>query len=135
MHELAICQSLLAQVEEIASENKAERVSVITVQIGPLSGVVPMLLKRTFAVARRGTLAANAKLVMEETQARIRCRGCGSDATVPENRLVCPACGDFHTTLIGGNELILKRVTLNAPEQEEDGTAQADAMREEYRYV
>lgn len=132
MHELAICQSLLAQVEEIASENKAERVSAITIQIGPLSGVVPVLLRRTFAVARRGTLAGNAKLVVEETQARIRCRGCGSEATVPGNKLVCPACGDFQTTLVEGNELILKSVTLNAPEHEEDGPARADAAREEF---
>ena len=135
MHELAICQSLLAQVEEIARENEAGRVSVITVQIGPLSGVVPALMKRTFTVARRGTRAANAKLVMEETQARIRCRGCGSEATVPGNKLLCPACGDFQTSLIGGDELILKTVTLNAPEQEEDEADRADAMQQEYRYV
>ena len=99
--------------------------SIITVQIGPLSGVVPVLLKRTFAVARRGTLAANAKLVVEEMQARIRCRGCGSEATVPGNKLVCPACGDFQTTLIEGSELILKSVTLNATEHEEDEPALA----------
>ncbi len=132
MHELAICQSLLAQVENVARENGADRVSVITVELGPLSGVVPTLLKRTFVVARRGTLAENAKLIVQETQPRIRCRSCGKEATVPENRLLCPDCGDFHVTLIGGDELILKTVTLHAPEPPEIEAGSLAPLAKEY---
>lgn len=131
MHELAICQSLLAQVEAVARENEAESVSVITVELGPLSGIVPVLLKRTFAVARRGTLAEAAKLVIEETQPRIRCRSCGTEATVPQNRLLCPACGDFHVALIGGDELILKTVALRAPEAPETDPDPIHPLKEE----
>jgi len=132
MHELAICQSLLAQVENVARENDADRVSVITIELGPLSGVVPVLLKRTFGVARRGTLAENAELVVEETQPRIRCRSCGKEATVPENRLLCPDCGDYHVTLTGGDELILKTVTLHATEPPETETGSMASLAKEY---
>lgn len=114
MHELAICQALLSQVEEIARQNDATRVSRITLRIGPLSGVVPDLLERTFQVARYGTLASQASLLTETTLPRIRCRTCGREATVPPNRLVCPECGDYRTALLGGDELVLARVELQA---------------------
>lgn len=114
MHELAICQALLSQVEEIARQNDATRVSCITLRIGPLSGVVPELLERTFQVARCGTLASQASLVTEATLPRIRCRSCGREAAVSANRLVCPECGDYRTTLLGGDELVLARVELQA---------------------
>ena len=39
MHELAICQSLIDQVEVIAVERNAQCVTTIVVAIGPLSGV------------------------------------------------------------------------------------------------
>ena len=44
MHELAVCQGLMGQVEQIAARENAERVTLIRLQIGPLSGVEPQLL-------------------------------------------------------------------------------------------
>ncbi len=112
MHELAICQALLSQVEEVARQNHATAVNRITVQVGPLSGVVPELLKRTFMIARTGSLAAGSALVTEEMLPRIRCQRCNTEAEVPANRLVCPRCGDYRTTLLSGDELILARIEL-----------------------
>ena len=112
MHELAICQALLSQVEDIARRNDAARVTRVTLRIGPLSGVVPELLESTFRIARRGTLASRASLSIEATSPRIRCGSCGREATVAPNRLLCPECGDYRTTLLGGDELLLARVEL-----------------------
>jgi Zn finger protein HypA/HybF involved in hydrogenase expression len=42
MHELAICHSLLRQGEEIARRERAQRVDLIRLRIGPLSGVVAL---------------------------------------------------------------------------------------------
>ena len=54
MHELAICQALIEQVEAIARERLARRVGTVCVSIGPLSGVEPRLLEQAFPVASAG---------------------------------------------------------------------------------
>ena len=43
MHEMSICQSLMDQVEQIATEQGASRVDSIVLCVGPLSGVEPFL--------------------------------------------------------------------------------------------
>ena len=66
MHELSVCQALLAQVEQVARENAAHSVEKVVLRIGPLSGVEPRLLQDAFPIARAGTVAAGAELVIEE---------------------------------------------------------------------
>ena len=39
MHELAVCQALIEQVERVARDNAARRILSITVSVGPLSGI------------------------------------------------------------------------------------------------
>ncbi|MEN8167275.1 MAG: hydrogenase maturation nickel metallochaperone HypA, partial [Pseudomonadota bacterium] len=51
MHELSVCQALLAQVTEVADREQASEVSRILLRIGPLSGVVPELLEQAFTIA------------------------------------------------------------------------------------
>jgi hydrogenase nickel incorporation protein HypA/HybF len=115
MHELSLCQGLLAQVAEIAEREGARRVDLIRLRIGPLAGVEPELLAQAFSIARAGTLAAQAELVWEELPVRIRCTSCGAETDVPPNRLLCGACGDFRTRLVSGDELLLASLELTLP--------------------
>ena len=57
MHEMSVSIALIEQVERIAAERDARSVSVITVSIGPLSGVEADLL----AVAGDASLCAISK--------------------------------------------------------------------------
>ncbi|NIR59629.1 MAG: hydrogenase maturation nickel metallochaperone HypA [Gammaproteobacteria bacterium] len=116
MHELSVCQGLLEQVAGIASRHGARRATRITVRIGPLSGVVPELLEQAFPIARAGTFAAQAELVVETLPVRVRCRICGAETDAEPNRLLCGACGDHRTELISGDELILAQVELERPD-------------------
>ncbi|WP_092991999.1 hydrogenase maturation nickel metallochaperone HypA/HybF [Thiohalomonas denitrificans] len=119
MHELSVCQGMLGQVSNIAREHGAESVSRITVRIGPLSGVEPRLLKEAFTIARMGSVAAEAELLIEELSVRVHCSQCGADSNVTSNRLVCANCGDWQTQLVSGDELLLASVELNNPTHEE----------------
>ena len=112
MHELAVCQALLAQVEDIARENDARVVSRIAVSIGPLSGVEAPLLLRAFTIARAGTIAEAATLELEAMTIRVRCKSCGCESDVSANRLTCRACGDWKTDLLSGDELVLRQVEM-----------------------
>lgn len=116
MHELAICQALIDQVGRVSVEHENAVIEQITVAVGPLSGVEPELLERAFSLARAGSPAAEARLIIETPPVRVRCRGCGAETDVIPSQLICGRCGDFHTELIEGDELILKQIELVKPE-------------------
>ena len=112
MHELAICQSLMDQVENIALERNAQMVTTIIVGIGALSGVEAQLLKNAYSIASAGTVAEQAELIIENIPVRVSCSQCGSESDVLPNKLICKQCGDWRTTLVSGDELILMSVEL-----------------------
>ncbi len=112
MHELAVCQGLLRQVAAIAREHGARRVTRIVVHVGPLSGVEAPLLEQAFPLAAADSVAQEAELVIERLPVRVRCNTCGAESEARPNRLLCGACGDWHTRLIGGDELLLASVEL-----------------------
>ena len=114
MHELSVCLSLLQQVETIARERNAVKVAAITLNIGPLSGVEPDLLKNAYPLAAAGTVAEEAQLIVEIADIVVRCSQCDNETIVTPNRLLCGTCGDFRTELVSGDELTLIRVELDA---------------------
>jgi hydrogenase nickel incorporation protein HypA/HybF len=118
MHELSICQALVAQVEHIARD-RAARVRHVLIGLGPLSGVEPRLLEDVYPLACTGTLAERSQLTIKEIDIRVHCSACGAETVVKPNRLVCGACGDWHTKLLSGNEMLLLRLELETSEDAE----------------
>ncbi len=118
MHELAVSQSLLREVQRVAQAHAAVSVSRVLVQIGPLSGVEPSLLREAFPLAAAGTLAERAELVIETVPLRVRCETCGAESEARPNRLLCGACGGWHTRLLSGDELLLASVELQRQTEE-----------------
>ena len=112
MHELAVCQGLMTQVEAIAQREHAEQVTRILLKIGPLSGVEPQLLADAFPIAAAGTVAAGAELVIEAQPIRVRCLSCGEESDATASRLTCSACGDYRTQLLSGDEMLLNSLEL-----------------------
>jgi hydrogenase nickel incorporation protein HypA/HybF len=110
MHELAVCQALLTQVERAARDARAGPLLRVVVRVGPLSGVEPGLLRRAFDVARLGGIATTAELSFEDAPVRVRCLDCGAESAAAANRLLCAACGAWRTRLIEGDELVLQRL-------------------------
>ena len=101
MHELAICQSLLTEVAKVAAAHRTTVVTRISIVIGPL-----------FGVARVGTVAETAALVVEAAPVVVWCDICKLETAVPANRLLCGKCGTWKISLKSGDELMLKRVEL-----------------------
>ena len=112
MHELSVCQALIEQVARIARDNDARRVVSIVVTVGPLSGVEPQLLEHAYPIASAGTVAEDARLVIETAPVRVRCRSCGAETDAQANRLLCGACDDWRVDVIRGEEMVLSRVEI-----------------------
>ena len=109
----------MRQLDDLAAAHRAERFRRVTVEVGPLSGVEPDLLRRAFSLLSPGTRADGAELVINSSPVRVHCSGCGVRSTVPLNRLTCASCGDWRTRVIAGDELFLRRVEMDTSGNEE----------------
>ncbi len=118
MHELSVCQEIMQQVSQIASAKQASSVDSVTVHIGPLSGIEAHLLQQAFPFAAAGTIAEDAELIIETLPVRVHCQQCGADSDAKVNRLLCGQCGDYHTQLISGDEMLLASLELSRQDQE-----------------
>ena len=126
MHELAVAQALVEQVESVIRQHHAASASLIRVRIGPLAGVVPDMLASAFPLAAAGTRMEHAALDLVAAPIRVRCQTCSLETEAAMNRLVCGACGDWHTQVISGDELLLESVELESVELETTPTLTPD---------
>ena len=113
MHELAICQALIEQIQSVAAEQCLESVARIVIRIGPLSGAEPELIARAFPLVAAGTVAANASLELQPSPVRIRCLDCSNEMQTTPNHLLCGNCGSWRTQVTQGDELLLDRLEFN----------------------
>jgi len=102
----------MEQVENLAREEQAAQVMAIHLGIGPLSGVEPQLLEQAFSIARAGSIAADAELIIKSMPIQVSCKQCGQQSEALPNRLLCGHCGDWRTSLVSGDELQLQHVEL-----------------------
>ena len=117
MHELAICQSLMQQVNAIARERNARKVVSISLGIGPLAGVEAALLRHAFPLASADSVAADAQLIIETSALIVHCDLCQRDSEACSNNLACQHCNNWQTTLVSGDELMLNSLELETDDQ------------------
>lgn len=124
MHELSLCQSLIATAErQLANrpEHAGRRLRGLKVSVGALSGCEPDLLAHLFPHATPGTVAEGAELEIEFQPAVVACDDCGIRRDVVSNQLCCPACGSPRVSLVAGEGVFLTGLSLLAetPEPKE----------------
>ncbi len=112
MHELSVCQALIAQVAQIAAQHAATGVKSVRLLLGPLSGVEAQLLQDAYPSASAGSVAAESVLLIEIAPLKVKCETCGAETEASPNRLLCDKCGDYHTQLVSGDEMLLLSVEL-----------------------
>ena len=101
MHEMSIAQDILQIVEAERRKHGFERVAVIHVRAGALSGVDEESLKFAFEVVREGTCAAEAQIRMETADRVLECRACGARVSADGGPAKCPKCGSVELSLRG----------------------------------
>lgn len=109
MHELSITQSVI----EICEQNAGGRpVSVVTLELGELSGVAPEAVEFCFEACTHGTLLAGARLVIDRIEGKGWCRGCGTEFALRTYYDPCPSCGGFDVKILTGKELRVKELEV-----------------------
>lgn len=108
MHELAITQAV---VDTIVERTGGARVTLVRLDIGRLSGVVPDSVAFCFELVVDGTPLEGAGLEIREPAGRARCRTCSSEFSLDQLVLLCP-CGSADVELLAGRELAIRSVEV-----------------------
>jgi hydrogenase nickel incorporation protein HypA/HybF len=115
MHEMSFARSLLSQVEQLLVRNGGTAVEEIEVEVGPLTGVEPLLLREAFERLAPASASQGAALTIREIPLEARCRGCACNFAVESFRFRCPNCGSTSVQVIRGDEFRLLNVTIRQP--------------------
>lgn len=112
MHEESLVRSLIRQVGLIAVEYHATEITEIEVEIGPLSGVEPLLVKSAFERVAASTECRSAKLSIHHVGLEATCQNCGEEFEMQQLRFCCPCCEAERISITRGEEFRLLNVTL-----------------------
>lgn len=113
MHEVSLVRSLLEQVDEIVVSNHGRSATVIHVEIGPLSGVEPLLVQAAFMQLTANSPHRDTALVIDEVPLSARCHDCGTEFELSDFQFICPRCQSRDTTVIRGDAFRLMSVTID----------------------
>jgi hydrogenase nickel incorporation protein HypA/HybF len=112
MHELSIVASLFEILEAKARENQATKIVGVRLKVGKLAGAVPEFLESAFEGYKQDTIAAEARLEIEEVPLKMRCRKCAAEILKEDYSLLCPSCGSTDLEIIEGMDLFLDKIDL-----------------------
>lgn len=112
MHEYSVVQALLEQVESLAVEHRAQKVTKVVVKIGVMSGVEPHLLEVAFETFKEKSVCDGAEFVMTIQLLTIRCRACGEQHELEGSYCRCPACESSDVEVIDGEDMFLMSLEM-----------------------
>ena len=107
MHEVSLTRELLSQVKQAMLQHQVERVSGIQIEIGPLSGVEPLLVEQAFYALIRETGFADTCLTVQLTQLTAVCLDCQHEFEVVDFQFYCAACSSSRVQVTSGDQLRL----------------------------
>lgn len=119
MHELSLAENIVNIGVAEARKHQSAGVQTVKVNLGEFAGVVREALEFGFEIARQGTLAEGAVLVIETVPIETRCPHCRlrGRPRVGDICLICPECG-VAVELISGREIEVEYVELEGPYRE-----------------
>lgn len=116
MHEFGIIHSVFKILEDIANKNNLKSIDKVTLSIGKLRQITPEFLQFAFDSVSQDTIAANAKLIIEEIPIKMGCKLCNQEFVVTRNTYICPKCGEAGIEVLTGKEILIKSVEGEAPD-------------------
>lgn len=109
MHELSLTQGIVTICLQHA---QGKPVTVVAVEIGLLSSVVPEAIEFCFSACSAGTLLENARLVIERTPGRGSCASCGTEQAMEQRYDPCYACGSHALLIVAGEEMRVREIEV-----------------------
>lgn len=111
MHEISVLSKAIDLVNQVAKDNNIEHVKKITLEVGELTGYLPIFFEKYFPIIIEGNpLYDEAKLEIKVIKGQALCNECEAFYNVMKNEGKCPVCGSREKTIISGQDFIVKNV-------------------------
>lgn len=112
MHEMALCESVVALVEDEATRHAFTRVTRITLEVGTLGHVEPDALLFCFDAVSHGTVAEGASLRIVRIPGAGWCPDCAKTVPLQQRFDACPMCGRHDVQMTAGDELRVRELEV-----------------------
>jgi hydrogenase nickel incorporation protein HypA/HybF len=121
LHEFSAACSIVDTALEAAKSNKATKVSVVNVEVGEFTFLVPEQLIFNFEIARKNSILEEAELRIKTIKGQLLCNDCNfqgesqMDPNIPNQIAVfapmkCPKCGGSSTKITGGKDFVITSI-------------------------
>ena len=119
--------SIVVTALESAMSNNATKVTVVNIEVGEFTFLIPEQLAFNFEIASKNTIAEGAELRIRNVKGQLHCSECGFegeskvDPDIPPQIAVfapmkCPKCGGSSTTITGGKDFIITNIEAEIPQ-------------------
>jgi hydrogenase nickel incorporation protein HypA/HybF len=107
MHEASIAVSILDIVVGLCQREGYPAIESVRIRVGKGSNILPEALCFAFSAARKETIAADARLVIEEVGITAICLDCGKETELEDSYslLACAACSSYSLRILSGYEM------------------------------
>jgi hydrogenase nickel incorporation protein HypA/HybF len=93
MHEYPVTLEIIRLAEQAAKQQGAEKVELISLVIGDLSGYVGDSVRMYFDVISKGTPCEGCRLSIRRIETKLKCASCGKLFKRKPYSFDCPYCG------------------------------------------
>lgn len=109
MHEMALTQGIV----EICEQHAGGRpVTLVVIEIGQLSGVVPEAVAFCFEACSTDTVVAGARLQIEAVAGQGRCLDCQQEQALGRLFDPCSSCGSYRVDAVSGLEVRVREIEV-----------------------
>lgn len=113
MHEIGVLYKMLDQVESVARANHVKKIKMIEVEIGELSGMLPIFFEQYYepAVEHR-ELFKDSTLKIREIKGEGLCLQCHTLYNIMKCEGRCPKCKSRNKKVLGGTDFTIKNIVV-----------------------
>lgn len=127
MHEFSAACSIVDTALEAANSNNATKVTVVNIEVGEFTFLIPEQLEFNFEIASKNSIVEGAELRIKKVKGQLACSDCGFegeskvDPDIPPQLAVfapmkCPKCGSSATMITGGKDFIITNIEAEISE-------------------
>ena len=113
MHEISVLYKMLDSVEQVAKANQVQKIRSIEIDIGELSGMLPVFFEQYYPAATENKpLFAGSKLIIRQSPGEGLCQDCKTLYNIMRFEGRCPKCHSRNKKVLGGQNFTVKNITV-----------------------
>jgi len=114
VHEVSIALGMVEELSRIARENNATKITLVTLKVGKMSGIVIDSLTFAFdAIKLEHPLLSSAKIMINEVPMIYQCNDCGNNFETDDIYFPsCTKCTSYNLKRVSGEEQHIESVEV-----------------------